>query len=117
MHSAPCSKFISPTAPLSPPPSPLRVPPSLPRVCGISVSLAMDVDTMDEKQARQRLLEGGYFVALEVPPGVEFGIDLKSYQVGGMYVVAFTYSMVGSSTGAAPGCCHTNQCCARPSSH
>lgn len=37
---------------------------------------------MDEKQARQRLLEGGYFVALGVPPGVEFGIDLKSYTVG-----------------------------------
>lgn len=36
---------------------------------------------MDEQQARQRLLEGGYFVALGVPPGVEFGIDLKSYKV------------------------------------
>lgn len=36
---------------------------------------------MNEQQARQRLLEGGYFVALGVPPGVEFGIDLKSYKV------------------------------------
>lgn len=45
---------------------------------------AMDVEAMDEKQARQRLLEGGYFVALGVPPGVEFGIDLKSYTVGGI---------------------------------
>lgn len=36
---------------------------------------------MDEQQARQRLLEGGYFVALGVPPGVDFGIDVKSYQV------------------------------------
>ncbi|CAM9928804.1 unnamed protein product [Ectocarpus fasciculatus] len=42
----------------------------------------MDVDGMDEQQARQRLLEGGYFVALGVPPGVEFGIDLKSYKTG-----------------------------------
>lgn len=42
---------------------------------------AMDVKAMDENQARQRLLEGGYFVALGVPPGVEFGIDLKSYTV------------------------------------
>lgn len=40
-------------------------------------------EAMDEKQARQRLLEGGYFVALGVPPGVEFGIDLKSYEVPG----------------------------------
>lgn len=39
------------------------------------------MDPMDEQQACQRLLEGGYFVALGVPPGVEFGIDLKSYQV------------------------------------
>lgn len=39
------------------------------------------MEAMDEKQARQRLLEGGYFVALGVPPGVEFGIDLKSYEV------------------------------------
>ncbi len=39
---------------------------------------------MDEKQARQRLVEGGYFVALEVPPGVDFGVDLKSYKVGGI---------------------------------
>lgn len=38
-------------------------------------------DIMDHEQARQRLLDGGYFVALEVPSGVEFGIDLKSYQV------------------------------------
>ena len=43
---------------------------------------------MDEQQARQRLLEGGYFVALGVPPGVEFGIDLKSYTVGGRLVAA-----------------------------
>eukprot|EP00903_Cladosiphon_okamuranus_P013254 g12359.t1 len=42
----------------------------------------MDVEPLDEKQARQRLLEGGYFVALGVPPGVEFGIDLKSYTTG-----------------------------------
>ena len=38
-------------------------------------------DTMDDEQARRRLLEGGYFVAMGVPPGIEFGIDLKSYQV------------------------------------
>eukprot|EP00752_Nemacystus_decipiens_P008371 g7483.t1 len=42
----------------------------------------MDVEAMDEQEARQRLLEGGYFVALGVPPGVEFGIDLKSYTTG-----------------------------------
>ncbi|CAM9741404.1 unnamed protein product [Ectocarpus sp. 6 AP-2014] len=42
----------------------------------------MEVDGMDEQQARQRLLEGGYFVALGVPPGVEFGIDLNSYKTG-----------------------------------
>lgn len=42
----------------------------------------MNVESMDEQQARQRLMEGGYFVALGVPPGVEFGIDLKSYKVG-----------------------------------
>lgn len=41
------------------------------------------MEPMDEQQARQRLLEGGYFVALGVPPGVEFGIDLKSYEVPG----------------------------------
>lgn len=39
------------------------------------------MDAMDAQLARQRLLEGGYFMALGVPPGVEFGIDLKSYQV------------------------------------
>lgn len=39
------------------------------------------MEAMDEQQARQSLLEGGYFVALGVPPGVEFGIDLKSYEV------------------------------------
>ncbi|CAM9816234.1 unnamed protein product [Ascophyllum nodosum] len=37
---------------------------------------------MDDEQARRRLLEGGYFVAMGVPPGIEFGIDLKSYQTG-----------------------------------
>ena len=41
------------------------------------------MEAMGEQQARQRLLEGGYFVALGVPPGVEFGIDLKSYEVPG----------------------------------
>lgn len=39
------------------------------------------MEAMDEKQAHQRLVGGGYFVALGVPPGVEFGIDLKSYEV------------------------------------
>lgn len=41
----------------------------------------MDAVAMDDQQARQRLVEGGYFMALGVPPGVEFGIDLKSYKV------------------------------------
>lgn len=45
------------------------------------VCVCCAVVVMDEKLARQRLLEGGYFVALGVPPGVEFGVDLKSYQV------------------------------------
>lgn len=54
----------------------------------------MDVEAMDEKQARQRLLEGGYFVALGVPPGVEFGIDLKSYTVGGFPYMISAQCMV-----------------------
>lgn len=36
---------------------------------------------MDEQQACKRLFEGGFFVALGVPPGVEFGIDLKTHEV------------------------------------
>lgn len=39
------------------------------------------MDGMSEQEARQRLMEGGYFVALGVPPGVDFGVDLKSYKV------------------------------------
>lgn len=59
----------------------------------------MDVEAMDEKQARQRLLEGGYFVALGVPPGVEFGIDLKSYTVCVQYFAACVmYGVPGSGS-------------------
>lgn len=39
------------------------------------------MERADELQARQRLMEGGYLVALGVPAGVEFGVDLKSYKV------------------------------------
>lgn len=40
------------------------------------------MNTMGEQEARQMLMEGGYLVALGVPVGVEFGVDLKSYKVG-----------------------------------
>lgn len=53
---------------------------------------------MDEEQARRRILEGGFFVALGVPAGVEFGIDLKVYEVSSKFKIV-------SPTVTFPACC------------
>ena len=36
---------------------------------------------MEQAQARAKLAEGGFLIALDVPKGVEYGIDMMSYQV------------------------------------
>jgi hypothetical protein len=36
---------------------------------------------MEQAEARAKLAEGAFLVALDVPQGVEFGIDMMVYQV------------------------------------
>jgi hypothetical protein len=36
---------------------------------------------MDENEARMRLQAGGFLIALDVPAGLQLGIDCKIYQV------------------------------------
>jgi hypothetical protein len=44
-------------------------------------SMSMVGTAMDENEARMRLQAGGFLIALDVPPGLQLGIDCKIYQV------------------------------------
>jgi hypothetical protein len=43
--------------------------------------MSMVGTAMDENEAKLRLQAGGFLIALDVPPGLQLGIDCKIYQV------------------------------------
>ena len=47
-----------------------------------TTTVPLEIETLDNDEAMQLFSETGNYLVLDVPPGTEFGIDLRSWIVG-----------------------------------